>query len=491
MEPDMSSPAVNEAVVARTAARCRERGIVVPTFAQMKDPSLIPAATREALKAVKLTDVHPLNLFRITWKNDPATGGFHGVNCLEIPRELTGVRCRIFGLVGRHFPTGAHKVGASFGCLAPRLVTGAFDPTRQKAVWPSTGNYCRGGAYNGALLGCTSIAILPAEMSRERFEWLKSIGSEIIATPGCESNVKEIYDACHELKRTRGDDVVVLNQFDEFGNGTWHYEVTASAIHEVIRDVAGSRDRFAAYVSATGSAGTICAGNRLKEWYPTLKVAAAEALQCPTLLRNGFGGHRIEGIGDKHVPWIHDVRTTDMVVAVDDADPIALIRLFNEPAGREYLARSGVPADTIGRLDSLGISGCGNLCAAIKLAKWYELDEHDIVFTVFTDSMDLYRSRIDELRASDGPFDAEAAAVAFHGHLAGLKTDSMVELDHWNRKRVHSLKYYTWVEQQGKDVSELNAQWDDWRAYWPERFGRAAEYDRLIEAFNARVASGA
>ncbi|MBM4398015.1 MAG: pyridoxal-phosphate dependent enzyme [Deltaproteobacteria bacterium] len=453
----------------------------------MKDPSLIPRHVLDELKTVGLWDVHPRNLFRISWKNDPETGLFHGVNHFEVPRELTGVRARIVGLVGRFFPTGAHKVGASFGCLAPRLVTGRFDPTRQKAVWPSTGNYCRGGAFNGALLGCTSIAILPEQMSRERFEWLRSIGSEVIATPGCESNVKEIYDKCHELVATRGDEVVILNQFDEFGNGAWHYEVTASAIREVFEGMAGPRDRLAAYVSSTGSAGTIAAGDRLKEWFPGCRVAAAEALQCPTLLMNGFGAHRIEGIGDKHVPWIHDVRNTDIVVAVDDADPMALIRLFNEPAGREVLVRRGVPADAVSRLDLLGISGVGNLCAAIKCAKRLELDEHDVVFTIFTDSIGMYGSRLEEARAAEGPYDAVRAEVDLHAHLWGLKTDAMAELDTPGRRAVHNLKYYTWVEQQGKDVAELNAQWDDWRAYWPERFGRAAEYDRLIEAFNGRL----
>ena len=474
-------------VVARTAARCRNRGILIPTFAQQRDPRLIPQSVQDELRTIGLWDVHPRNLFRITWKNDPKTGLFGPVNRLEIPRELTGVRCRIIGLVGKYFPTGAHKVGASFGCLVPRLITGQFDPTRQKAVWPSTGNYCRGGAFNSALLGCDSIAILPAEMSRERFEWLRSIGSEVIATPGCESNVKEIYDKCHELVRTRGDEIVVLNQFDEFGNGLWHYEVTAPAIREVLEEVAGPSDRIAAYVSATGSAGTIAAGDRLKTWYPWCKVAAAEALQCPTLLRNGFGAHRIEGIGDKHVPWIHNTRNTDMVIAVDDADPMALIRLFNEPAGREVLLRHGVPEETVSKLDLLGISGVGNLCAAIKCAKWLELDEHDIVFTIFTDSMELYASRLEEARAAEGPYDATRAEVDLHMHLWGLKTDNMVELDMPGRRAIHNLKYYTWVEQQGKDVAELNAQWESWRTYWPERFGRAAEYDKLIEQFNRLV----
>jgi cysteine synthase len=476
----------NEKQIERTAQRCRERNIIIPTFAQNRDPSLIPEKICSELSGIGLWDVHPRNLFRISWKNDPNSGQFHGVNFLEIPRELTGVKARIFGLIGKYFPTGSHKVGATFGCLAPRLVEGKFDPTRQKAVWPSTGNYCRGGAYNATLLACESVAILPEEMSRERFEWLASIGSEVIATPGCESNVKEIYDKCWELVAER-DDVVVFNQFDEFGNGMWHYSVTAEAIQEVLSSVMGSADRFFGYVSATGSAGTLAAGDRLKEIYPSSKIIASEALQCPTLLRNGFGGHRIEGIGDKHVPWIHNVRNTDMVVAIDDADPMALIRLFGEPAGKSFLGTQGISPELISKLDLLGISGISNLLSAIKAARWYELDEHDCLFTVFTDSMELYDSRLKEARQAEGPYDEQRAGLDFKLHLDGLKNDSMAELDHYDRRRIHNLKYYTWIEQQHKELDELNAQWNDYKTYWPERFGRADEYDKLIEDFNSKV----
>ena len=172
----------------RAIQRVRERKIYIPTFAQMRNPNLIPASVRERLSKVGLWDVDPLNLSRITWKNEPVTrgGGYGGVNYMEIPKSLTGVDARIVVLVGKWFPTGAHKVGAAFGCLAPRLVTGQFDPTTQKAVWPSTGNFCRGGAYDSALLGCQSIAILPEGMSRERFDWLSKIAGEVIATPGSE-----------------------------------------------------------------------------------------------------------------------------------------------------------------------------------------------------------------------------------------------------------------------------------------------------------------
>ncbi|MCB0292595.1 MAG: pyridoxal-phosphate dependent enzyme, partial [Calditrichaeota bacterium] len=292
----------------RAVERAREKHIIIPTFAELRDPQKIAPEIRDQLKQVGLWEVNPLNLFRASWKNQPVEtgGGFGGVNFMELPPAITGVKARIVALVGKWFPTGAHKVGAAYGCLVPRLVTGQFDPTSQKAVWPSTGNYCRGGAYSSALLGCESIAILPEEMSRERFEWLNNIAGEVIATPGCESNVKEIYDKCWELRRTR-DDIVIFNQFEEFGNYLWHYHVTGQAIEEVFGQLSGPRRRFAGYVSATGSAGTLAAGDYLKEKFPFAKVAASEALQCPTLLLNGYGGHRIEGIGDKHVPWIHNV----------------------------------------------------------------------------------------------------------------------------------------------------------------------------------------
>jgi cysteine synthase A len=144
---------VNKKARSRAVERCRERGIVIPTFAQMRDPASIDPLLLERLSGIGMQDLDPLNLFRITWRNDPETGGFGDVNHIEFPPELTGVPARIVGLVGKHFPTGAHKVGAAFGCLVPRLVTGEFDPTRHKAVWPSTGNYCRGGAFDSALLG--------------------------------------------------------------------------------------------------------------------------------------------------------------------------------------------------------------------------------------------------------------------------------------------------------------------------------------------------
>jgi cysteine synthase len=489
-EETMIDLSIHEDRLAQNVVRAREREILIPTFEQMIDPSKIPATIRERLREVGLWDVNPLNLFRVTWNNEPTERGgqFGDVNFLEIPREITGVRARIFGIVGKWFPTGAHKVGAATGCIAPRLVTGQFNASEQRAVWPSTGNYCRGGAYISALLSCDSIAILPEEMSRERFEWLSKIAGEVIATPGCESNVKEIYDKCWELRETRGDDIMIFNQFEEFGNYLWHHEVTGRAIESVLGQVMGSRDRFAGVVSSTGSAGTIACGDYLKKVFPASKIVAGEALQCPTLLENGFGGHRIEGIGDKHVPWIHNVRNTDMVVAIDDNAAMHTLRLFNEEAGREHLKAQGADPGVVDQLDLLGISCIGNLLGAVKMAKWYELDERDVVVTIFTDSMELYGSRIRELREELGDYSPTVAAVDHERWMLGQGIDNMLELRHDDRRRIHNLKYFTWIEQQGRELDELNAQWHD-RDYWDNIVALRGELDKRITEFNARVSA--
>jgi cysteine synthase len=471
----------------RTIKQVRERNIIIPTFAQMKNPSLIPPKINEALKSVGLWDVSPLNLFRITWQNEPvaAGGGFGGPNFIELPSSLTGTPARVVALVGKWFPTGAHKVGAAFGCLAPRLVTGQFDPSTQKAVWPSTGNYCRGGAYDSALLGCRSIAILPEGMSQERFDWLSKIAGEVIATPGSESNVKEIFDKCWEL-RGSGQDLMIFNQFDEFGNYLWHYEVTGHAMEAVLCQALGPEDTYRGVALTTGSAGTIATGDYLKQLFPGSKVIASEALQCPTLLENGFGAHRIEGIGDKHVPWIHNVQNTDLVTAIDDNAVVNISRLFNEPAGQRYLARKGVPEETIQQLDLMGFSGIANMLSAVKFAKYYELGPKDVVLTVLTDSMQLYGTRLEEYRQQFGDFDEFAAAETYARDLQGVTTDNMEELSYRDRKRVHNLKYYTWVEQQGKTYEEIQDQWYD-PCYWTDVQKQADKIDELINEFNERA----
>ncbi len=475
---------VNQQVLDRTIQRCRERKVLLPTFAQMKDPSLVPEKVKGRLKQVGLWDIDPINLFRITWKNEPKeTGGLFGNgNIIEFPPEFTGVEATIIGIVGKYFPTGAHKVGAAYGCLAPRLVTGEFDPTEHKAVWPSTGNYCRGGAFDSALLGCDAVAILPEEMSQERFDWLSGICSEVIATPGCESNVKEIYDKCWEIRKTRPE-CVIFNQFEEFGNPIWHYHVTGGFIEEVFQSL-GAGKRLAGYVSATGSAGTIAAGDYLRTVHPHLRVIASEALQCPTLYQFGFGGHRIEGIGDKHVPWVHNVRNTDMITAIDDEQCMSLFRLFNEQAGKDYLCEK-LPGTFVEQLPLLGISSICNLISAIKAARYYDMNSKDVIFTCLTDSSDLYSSRITELQEGRGTYTRDNAIADKARYVDGIVTDNLRELNYHDQKALHNFKYFTWIEQQGRTIDELNELWDP--DFWVKTFDQVGEWDKQIEAFNEKT----
>lgn len=478
-----------EKILQNTIKRCQEKHIIIPTYKQMRNPELIPEKIREKLKNIGLWDLNSLNLFRISWKNEPVEfgGGFGDVNYIELPKELTGVKARIIVLVGKFFPTGAHKVGATFGPLVEKLVTGRFDPTTQKALWPSTGNYCRGGAYDSYLLGCDSIAVLPEGMSQERFDWLHKVGAEVFATPGSESNVKEIYDKVKELKAERGDKIVNLNQFEEIGNALWHHAVTGPAMEEVFNSVKGTQSKFSGIFLTQGSAGTLGCTDYLREKFPFVKVCAGEALQCPTLLYNGYGAHRIEGIGDKHVPWIHNIKNMDAVAGIDDEANIQIMRLFNEPGGKEFLQNElNLDPNLIKKLEFMGISSIANMMGTIKLAKYYEMDENDVLFTVATDSMEMYQSRLKEEVEKDGSLSNQKAEVIFQRDLMGLTIDYMTEMNYYEKRRMHNLKYFTWIEQQGKTVEELDAQWYD-DNYWKSQYAKVDEWDEEIMEFNKRT----
>ncbi|MCL2661818.1 MAG: pyridoxal-5-phosphate-dependent protein subunit beta [Oscillospiraceae bacterium] len=477
----------------RNIQKAKENNVILPTFNQMKNPEQnVPAHVQEKLRHVGLWDVNPLNLFRITWKNErKMSGGLFGKpNYIELPSILTGVKARIICMVGKYFPTGCHKVGASFGCLVPRLVTGQFDSATKKAVWPSTGNYCRGGAFNSKLLACDSIAILPEGMSRERFDWLSTIAGEVIATHGTESNVKEIFDKTNELRSTR-DDIMIFNQFDEMGNYLWHYEITGNAISEAFSDLnMANSDKlnFAGICLMSGSAGSLGSGDYLKQKYPRSKIAVGEALQCPTILNNGFGDHRIEGTGDKHIPWVHNVKNTDMAIAIDDNDAMALLRLFNEKAGKKFLTDEiGMSPENVDQLAYMGISGISNMLCAIKFAKYYELTNNDVVATILTDSVEMYMSRIEELNKAEGEYSPIKAAVDYSSHLQAAKTDNLLELTYAQRRRVHNLKYYTWVEQQGRCANDLNDQWYHQDKTFESVQPQAKQIDDLINEFNEAV----
>lgn len=475
---------VQEEVRRRNIQRCREKGITLPTFSQMERPETIPENIKEKLRKTDLNAVDPVNLYRIGWHNtkDPEKGPFGDVACIELPKSLTGVNARIFCLVGSSFPTKAHKVGATYACLAPAVVTGAFDIEKQTSVWPSTGNYCRGGAYNAALLGCESIAILPKTMSRERFEWLEKITGRIIATGGHKSNMKAIFEACERLQEEEGDRMVVFNQFERFENYLWHYRVTGGAVLDMLDSHHIDRSCLKGFIAGTGSGGTIAAGDRLKDEIPTMKIAAGEALQCPTMLNNGFGSHRIEGMGDKHIPWIHHVRNTDMVTEIDDRHCIDLFRLFHSEEGIRFLRDTSLDQTMIDNLSLFGISGIANTLGAIKMAKYYEMGKDDVICTVLTDDADLYLSRIE----NEAPLTYVEAAQIYAADLLHQTIDNTKELNYYERKGIHNLKYTTWVEKRDKTAEELSDQWFS-PDYWKGIPAVADELDKMIEKFNREI----
>lgn len=482
---------IDRDVLARAQRHLRGTGIRLPRFSELAAPSAIDASM-----IAGLTKVHPdapdaRNLFRIHWYNGADRRTLAEVpEHIVLPDELTGVQAKIIVALGGRFPMiGAHKVLAAYGCLVPRLVTGRFDPTRHRAVWPSTGNYCRGGVAISRILECRSVAVLPEGMSRERFDWLENWvvdPSDIVRTPGTESNVKEIYDACHEMERD--PDNVILDQFTEFGNYIIHRAVTGPALGRIFQAVKGGTDlRARAFVAASGSAGILAAGDHLKEALGAA-TCAVEALECPTLLYNGYGEHNIQGIGDKQVSFIHNVLNTDFVIGISDMATDALNVLFNTNVGRAYLtARRGIAQEAVAGLAELGLSSIANILGAIKLAKYLDLGSNDAILTVATDGAVMYGTECEKAAAREfgGDFDEIAAAEIFGRYLLGAATDHTLELNHRDRERVFNLGYYTWVEQRGISLKDFDLRRDP--AFWDGLMEMVPVWDSMIGDFNKAI----
>lgn len=452
--------------------------ITGPTFEEMLHPKTIAPGTRaQALRLMTEDPLDPINLFNITWKDRNNMIRYH-----VIPREMTGVDASIVVLHSAHFPTGSHKVGAAYSVLIEKELFGEVDPGVDTLVWPSTGNYGIGGAFVGCRMNFKSIVVLPENMSRERFDRIRSYGADIIATPGSESNVKEIYDKTWELRRS-DPNIRILNQFEVMGNYRFHYHVTGNTIAE-LADVLAQRGigsgHISAYASAMGSGGTIAAGDRLKQLWPDLKIVGLEPIQCPTLYNNGYGEHRIEGIGDKHVTWIHNVLNMDAVMCIDDMACVRGLALLTNPIGQQTLRKrhdvAEADIETMSRI--FGISGVCNVLGAIKTARYYNLGPDDVVVTICTDAIDRYYSVMSWLESVEGKMDEAMAAQRIESTFRGQKLDYIQEGDRLARERWHNLKYYTWVEQQGKTVEELNAQRDP--GWWREHQEMVAEIDRRI-----------
>jgi len=455
--------------------------ITGPTFEEMLHPETInPAVRKQALEARSKDPLDPINLYNITWRSAE-----NKIYYYVVPKQLTNVEAPIVVLYSKDFPTGSHKVGATYSVLIEKELFGEVDPSIHTLVWPSTGNYGIGGAYVGCRMGFDSVVILPAEMSKERFEIIRRYGARVIATPGCESNVKEIYDKCKELKAANPERVRILNQFEVFGNYRFHYYVTGNTIVELAAELQKQgvgKGRIAAYCLAMGSAGTIAAGDRIKQVWPEHKIVGLEPIQCPTLFSNGYGGHDIQGIGDKHVTWIHNVNNMDALMCIDDLECKKGLQLLTEEAGWRVMTREyGIPEEQVRNMaETFGISGVCNVLGAIKTAKFYGLGKDDVVVTILTDAIDRYHSVMDQLTATYGKMDDTEAKVRLVSIFHGQKLDWIMEGTRQARARWHNLKYYTWVEQQGKTVEELNAQRNP--EFWLAEQAKVAEIDAKLRS---------
>ncbi|MDP6266260.1 MAG: pyridoxal-phosphate dependent enzyme [Arenicellales bacterium] len=477
----------------RAVAHLREAGIRLPLLSELTNAPQALNDVYEKLNQVHADAPDPRNLYRVHWFNDRARTGLTDTpEFVRLPKALTGVDAQIIVALGDRFPMiGAHKVLAAYGCLVPRLVSGAFDPGHHRAVWPSTGNYCRGGIAISRILGCHGVAVLPEGMSRERFSWLEkwvSDPQDIVRTPGTESNVKEIYDKCEQLSRDPQN--IIVNQFSEFSNYLVHRLVTGNALDRIFQSVSTSlpNARLAGFIAATGSAGTLGAGDHLKSRYGT-RIVAVEPVECPTLLYNGFGEHNIQGVGDKHVPLIHNVMNTDFVVGVSDYDSDGINALFNTPAGRNYLhQRKGISAEILDALTSLGFSGIANVLAAIKLAKYLSLGPEDVLITVATDGSALYQTELQKWLSLEAPegVDETLSAELYGAHLKNVRVDHLLELTEIDRNRIFNLGYYTWVEQQGINIQDFERRRH--QTFWNQLERLIPTWDAMIEAFNQETA---
>jgi cysteine synthase len=488
MIPGLETAIVDQAAYDRNVERLHNVGLVLPRISELADPPANLAGKMTEIAEADPDSQDPRNLFRVHWHNGEDRRSLVDVpQHIVLPETLTGIKAKIVVALGNRFPMiNTHKVLAAYGCLIPRLLSGAFDATKHRAVWPSTGNYCRGGVAIANLLGCRSVAVLPEGMSKERFDWLNrwlADPKDIYRTPGTESNVKEIYDACHDLAKSPEN--LILNQFGEYGNYIIHRSVTGPALQRVFDHInVGGNLNARAFVAATGSAGTLAAGDHLKQALGT-QIGVIEALECPTLLYNGYGEHNIQGIGDKHVPLIHNVMNSDFVIGVSDSACDGLNLVFNTGAGRSYLSgRRGLTQEQIAGLGDLGLSSIANILGAIKYAKYMDLGENDVVITVATDGADMYHTEMAnaERKYFANNFDEVGAAEAFGQNILGAGIDHMQELGRFERERIFNLAYYTWVEQQGTTMEDFDRRRD--QSFWNGLLDLVPVWDGMISRFN-------
>ncbi|MFZ5646531.1 MAG: PLP-dependent cysteine synthase family protein [Bacillota bacterium] len=359
-----------------------------PTYEEMLHPEKIDPKVREkALKELKENDLDPINLFNITWKDEK-----NQVRKIVLPREMTGVDANIVVMLGTFFPSGSHKVGPAYSTLIEGCVDGEIIPGEHTILGPSTGNFGIGVAYICRLMGYKAVVIMPDNMSKERYDRIRAYGGELDLTPGTESDVILTLQRTHELKKNPKNKP--LAQFELMPNYRFHRYVTGNSAIEAVKGIGNGR--IACFTSAPGSAGTIAAGDQIKQAFPEAKIVALEPYECSTLATGGRGQHRIEGIGDKMCTLIHNVLTTDFVTLIHDDDTVRALKIIHD--GTDVLIKMGVDPQTARDIKELfGVSGMCNVLGAIKMAKYLRLGPDDNVVTIATDGFDRYESVLEDL----------------------------------------------------------------------------------------------
>ena len=445
-----------------------------PTYAEMRNPLLLPSALRTAAKdALNSDELNAVNLFNINWKN---TGD--QVEALVLPKELTGVQANIVVLSGRNFPSGSMKVGPAYVTLAEHEAMDGLRPGDKAVIGPSTGNFGIGTAYISRLKGYRAIVVMPDNMSRERYERIRKYEGDLDLTPGTESDVILTLERTHSEYVSKPDEYVVLAQFELLPNYRFHRHVTGDAVVQSVRDIGNGR--VAAFVSAPGSAGTLAAGDYVKSLWRDARTVALEPRECSTLYDGGQGQHRIEGIGDKMVTLIHNVFNTDLLMLIHDEDTVRGMEVM-QSATHVLVDRLGVPSDVACELyGKFGPSCICNIVGAIKTAKYLGLGPEDNVVTIATDSYDRYPSVSQALyeRIGGKPDDDQLEMWAKSVFL-GASLGEVIDLNAPGQQaRLQQMKEDLWTRF-GYDASYVRRMAG--QDFWDAEYAKIQEIDPLIE----------
>jgi cysteine synthase len=442
-----------------------------PTYREMLHPEMLPRVIRQNALAATANELAPVNLFNITWRGADAR-----VRHVVLPQELTGVAANIVVLVGRHFPSGSHKVGPAYSTLMEGELTGEIAPDESTIVGPSTGNFGIGTAYVSRLKGYPAVVIMPEGMSRERYERIRNYGGTLDLTPGSESDVILVLERTEHYKKDAKNKI--LAQFELLPNYRFHRYVTGRSAIEAAAMYGNGR--VAAFVSAPGSAGTLAAADEIKALYPESAVCALEPKECSTLFNNGRGTHRIEGIGDKMVTLIHNVLTTDYVMTIHDDDCVAGLELVQRQAA--VLERTlRLPAGVIGSLDGVfGISGICNVIGSIRLAQHLNLGPEDNVVTIATDGFDRYPSVLADLELRRGPFNQAALGEWFDSIFRGSYPGDILDV----RPPTQKERLFQYKEQVWSGFGYTRAYLDSMKSqsFWDAEFEKIDGIDVALAA---------